>query len=160
MADLGDIEIFRITPEHISCAADARQLVDVFKAATNDAFYDALGDRLAEYFRDMIKCNSGGFQGARVKRGGKSHIIGLALFKLRFSGRRDPDWQFVATPQQSDLYESVFSLENSKTRSLVREASGDPVITAFQDELEASGRKFDELDEDLLGECSRNADTI
>jgi hypothetical protein len=153
MAELEDFEIFRITAEHVSSAADARQLVDIFKAATDDAFYDTLGDRLAEYFRDMIKFGSGGFQAARLKGGGKSHIVGIALFKLRFGGWRDPTWQFVATPEQTDLYESVFSVGNTKARSLVREAAGDPVITAFKDSLEANGKSFEELDEDLLGEC-------
>lgn len=140
MASVRDFSI------QIATIADTDKLVQIFKAATNDGIYDTLADHYAATFRYLMHNNCGLFQVARLKGDLDAPIAGLALFKLRFAGWRDPDTKFSATSQHRDLHAKLFLTE----RPLLNEATGDPVFTQFQMSLEAAMQTFSEAEEDVL----------
>jgi hypothetical protein len=146
MASLRDFNI------QIATIDDADELVQTFKDATNDGIYDILGDHYAATFRYLMHNNCGVFQVARLKGDVDGPIAGLALFKLRFGGWRDPEAQFSATSQHRDLHAKLFMTG----RPLLNEASGDPVFTQFQVSLEAGMQTFSEAEEDVLSKLKQH----
>jgi hypothetical protein len=121
--------------------ADVSQLVDVFKISTNDEIYDKLAAHFEVNFKALIRANCGGFQVARLKAETDAPIAGLALFKLRLGGYRDPLGRFAATPQQKELHAKLFPT----ARSPISEVTGDPIFTRFSDV-----QNINEVDEDVL----------
>lgn len=153
MADLLDFEICRVTPDLIRTTKDAEKLVAVFHAATKDRIYEQFGSYIATCFKDIVDFNSGAFQVARLRNDAEDRIIGVAYMKLRFAGSRDPEWEFVATKRQTELHSGIFSSSRDRARPIVREFTGDPVLTRFVECLEARGQRLTEMDEDILSKC-------
>jgi hypothetical protein len=160
MATLADFDIARLTPGEVSSIKDAEKLTEVYEVATNDGIYRKLKGPIAEYFKDMVDLNSGILQVARLKNDETKRVVGIALFKLRFRGPRDSGWKFVATAQQRDLHASIFATEAGDVRPVVREFTGDPVLTRFKECLETDGQKFTVIDEDILSRFWQNIDSI
>ncbi|KAI1860291.1 uncharacterized protein JN550_011557 [Neoarthrinium moseri] len=150
MTTVDDFEIFRVTPEHISTTSITNQLVDVLKAATRDNIYDTLRQPVVENLSSLVQHNCGVLEAARLKGSEGGRVVGLALFKLRFRGPRQPDWTFLATPQQDELHAGIFSDDKTKTRRLVHEATGDPILTSFVESLQSGGKALREIEEDIL----------
>lgn len=154
MATLADFEISRIDHEQVLSTRLLDDIVDIFRVATNDQIYDQLRSDFCEYFKDLVECNAGIIQVARLRTAEEATIAGIALFKLRFSGWHKPDWEFGATSKQIDLHASIFATETGEVSPVTREFTGDPVLTSFKEFLEADGKCFAEADEDLLSMLS------
>ncbi|MBH1945642.1 hypothetical protein I5L01_15605 [Erythrobacter sp. YJ-T3-07] len=90
---------------------------------------------------------------ARVKGDEKDQIVGIALFKLRFGGWRDPHLDFAASSQQAELHADVFAGEDDGPP--LREFVGDPVLDGFKERLRTDGQAFPEIDEDLLSKLTK-----
>ncbi|ETS75436.1 hypothetical protein PFICI_12380 [Pestalotiopsis fici W106-1] len=152
MANLLDFEISRVTPDQVRTVKDAEKLVAVLHAATKDGIYEQFKLSFAECFKDVVVFNSGIFQIARLRNDAEDQIIGVAFIKLRFGGSRDPGWDFVATKRQAEVHNNIFASGPDMARPLLREFTGDPILTRFAECVEARGQRLIEMDEDILGE--------